>query len=182
MSGGKDCSIKLWNAATGECVRTLAGHSKPVNAVLAFSLRRFVSGGGDGQVVLWDTVSWVSVASFGGLCGEVYAIVKLSDNEIAVGGSEAVIQIWDLLYLNSPRCRVALSGHNKAVRCLVLVSERALVSGGDDSTVRVWDPIEGVCLRTLADSSLSLRRMYCMVGMPSISVLATGGGAGAWEG
>ncbi|KAG6818599.1 hypothetical protein H0H93_003623 [Arthromyces matolae] len=55
VSGSNDCKIKIWNAETGECVRTLLGHEALVRA-LAFDSRngRLVSASYDKTVKVWD--------------------------------------------------------------------------------------------------------------------------------
>ncbi len=47
-------TIMVWNAADGKLIRTLRGHSSPVNSV-AWSPDglRFVSGGGDCSIKVW---------------------------------------------------------------------------------------------------------------------------------
>lgn len=55
MSGSNDCKIKVWSAATGECLRTLVGHEALVRA-LSFDpcTGRLVSASYDKSVKLWD--------------------------------------------------------------------------------------------------------------------------------
>ena len=55
MSGSNDCTIKLWRASTGECLRTLAGHDSLVRA-LSFDPRsgKLVSASYDKRVIVWD--------------------------------------------------------------------------------------------------------------------------------
>jgi WD40 repeat protein len=54
-SGSTDWTIKLWEVATGQEVRTLEGHTWGVNSV-AFSLdgKLLASGSDDGTIKLWN--------------------------------------------------------------------------------------------------------------------------------
>ena len=54
-SGSDDCFIKLWNANTGECLRTLKGHMDHVRSV-AFSPdgTLLASGSGDNKIRVWN--------------------------------------------------------------------------------------------------------------------------------
>ena len=53
-SGSADRTVRLWDAETGACVRTLEGHRGPVNSVrLSPDGRQVASGSGDRTVRLW---------------------------------------------------------------------------------------------------------------------------------
>jgi WD40 repeat protein len=54
-SGSRDGTIKLWNAATGGCEATLAGHTFQVDALALLAYGRLVSlGVGDKTIRLWE--------------------------------------------------------------------------------------------------------------------------------
>ena len=57
-SGINDNSLRLWDAATGECVWTLGGHTDRVN-VMSFSPDGswLSSGAGDDTLRLWDAAT-----------------------------------------------------------------------------------------------------------------------------
>lgn len=46
VSGSYDHLVKVWALATGECLRTLAGHQAPVLTV-AFDVNKIISGAAD---------------------------------------------------------------------------------------------------------------------------------------
>ena len=67
VSGSNDCKIKVWDANTGTCLRTLTGHDYLVRA-LSFDPRsgRLVSGSYDKTVKVWDLHSGKMVREFRG--------------------------------------------------------------------------------------------------------------------
>lgn len=67
VSGSNDCKIKVWDADTGLCLRTLTGHDYLVRA-LSFDPRsgRLVSGSYDKTVKVWDLHSGKMVREFRG--------------------------------------------------------------------------------------------------------------------
>jgi F-box and WD-40 domain protein 1/11 len=67
VSGSNDCKIKVWDAHTGACVRTLVGHTALVRA-LAFDPQagRLVSAGYDRTVKVWDLARGTLVREFRG--------------------------------------------------------------------------------------------------------------------
>src|SRR5271168_1841217 len=66
-SGSDDCTVQLWDPATGATVQTLEGHSGRVRAV-AFSPdgRLLASGSADGIVRLWDPATGATVQTLEG--------------------------------------------------------------------------------------------------------------------
>ena len=58
VSGSRDQTVRLWDAATGAAQQTLEGHTDSVTSV-AFSPdgKQVVSGSGDKTVWLWDVAT-----------------------------------------------------------------------------------------------------------------------------
>ncbi|MEE0961888.1 MAG: hypothetical protein U0L54_05005, partial [Bacteroidales bacterium] len=54
ISGSNDKTIKIWDANTGECLKTLEGHSQPVYSV-SYSPdgTKIISGSFDNTIKIW---------------------------------------------------------------------------------------------------------------------------------
>jgi WD40 repeat protein len=89
MTKGVDHVIRLWDAASGQVVRELKGHTDMVYA-LAFSAdgRTLVSGGWDGAIRVWDVATGTELAKAQGQ-GSVHALGITPDgSQVVVGGGE----------------------------------------------------------------------------------------------
>ncbi|WP_436497003.1 WD40 repeat domain-containing serine/threonine protein kinase [Actinokineospora sp. HUAS TT18] len=55
VTGGTDTTVRVWDTATGRCLRVLEGHRAGLSAVSVSADGRYVlSGGGDGVARLWE--------------------------------------------------------------------------------------------------------------------------------
>src|SRR5262249_25051238 len=65
-SASLDCTIQVWNPATGAKLRTLPGHPQEIRS-LAWNRdgRRLASAGDDGTVKVWDVASGAELLSLG---------------------------------------------------------------------------------------------------------------------
>ena len=53
-SGGRDKTVKVWDADSGKELRTLTGHSYKVNSVTWSPDGRFIASGGNNTIKIWD--------------------------------------------------------------------------------------------------------------------------------
>ncbi len=98
LAGGVgDGTIRLWDAATGEELAALDGHTGPVRSV-TFSPdgTRLASGSDDGTARLWDVASGKQLYLFDGNVGGVLDVAFSADGRLVVtaGGSHTLI-FWD---------------------------------------------------------------------------------------
>lgn len=62
---GYDQTIRLWDIATGECVRVFTGHSKNITACAWMpDGKHFVSGAADAKILEWDSTSGSVTATY----------------------------------------------------------------------------------------------------------------------
>jgi WD40 repeat protein len=156
-SGSGDSTVKLWDAASGRELRTLAGHSKGVTA-LAFSpdSRFIMSGGEDSTLKLWDTTTGRPVRSFTGHSGDIRAMAFSPDGRFVLSSGTAplsiraenagAVKLWDIA---TGRALRTLSGHSYSVESVAFSPDgRLALSGGTDARMKLWELSTGQELRT----------------------------------
>jgi hypothetical protein len=95
-SAGSDCTVKLWDPATGKETRALT-HSKPVLSVAWSSDGRVLAGGGqDGAVIVWDPATGKTVHTL--TAADAVAALAWSPTSprlLAAGDNSGGIALWD---------------------------------------------------------------------------------------
>jgi len=153
-------------------LRTLAGHTGPVESVSVTSDgRRVVSGSDDGAVRVWDLATGRCLQTLEGHTDEVWSVSVTPDGQRAVSGSkDHTVRVWDLA---RGRCLQMLEGHTDHVWSVSVTPDgHHAVSGGADGTMRVWDLARGHCLKTLKGHT-----DYLKVSVSSDGRCAVSGGA-----
>jgi WD40 repeat protein len=149
LSGSEDKTLRLWDLATGETLRTLEGHSNSVAAaaVLADG-RRALSGSWDKTLRLWDLATGETLCTLEGHTSWVSSAAVLADGSRALSGSwDKTLRLWDLATGETLR---TLEGRTRGVSAVaVLADGRRALSGSWDTTLRLWDLATGETLRTL---------------------------------
>jgi WD40 repeat protein len=162
-SGSSDNTIKLWDAASGQELRTLQwhwwtlqGHSSSVSSV-AFSPdgRTIASGSWDKTVKLWDAASGQELRTLQGHSGSVSSVAFSPDGRtIASGSWDKTIKLWDAASGQELR---TLQGHFGSVYSVALSPDgRTIGAGNNDETITLWDAASGQELRTLQGHSGSV--------------------------
>ncbi|KAF3010020.1 hypothetical protein E8E13_011438 [Curvularia kusanoi] len=150
-SGSQDKTVKLWDAATGNC-KTLEGHSDWVTAV-AFSPdgKQIASGSNDSTVKLWDATG-ACKKTLEGHSSWVRAVAFSPDSkQIASGSDDETVKLWDAALGD---CKKTLEGHSDWVTAVAFSPDgKQIASGSQDKTVKLWDAATGNCKKTLEGHS-----------------------------
>ena len=97
LSGSQDWTLKLWDAASGQLIRTFDAHSSRVASV-AFSPdgTRLLSGSWDKTLKLWDTASGQLIRTFEGHSDQVNSVAFSPDGTRLLSGSrDKTLKLWD---------------------------------------------------------------------------------------
>ena len=149
-SCANDATVKLWDALTGQLVRTLQGHTNEVRA-LAFSPdgARLVSGSKDGRLVLWNPTNGASLTELGPE-PEVRALAYSPDGRFiaSAGGVDSQAGNISLWSAADGGWQTDLSGHKLPVQAVAFSPDgTTLVSGGMDGQMLFWPSHGGSVLR-----------------------------------
>jgi len=143
LSGSRDGTARLWDAASGRELAVLRGHKHSVNSV-AFSPdgRRVLSGSADGTARLWDADSGRELAVLRGQESPVTSVAFSPDGCRVLSGSyDKTVRLWDA---DSGRELAVLRGHESGVLSVAFSPDGCRVlSGSYDKTVRLWDAVSG---------------------------------------
>ncbi|KAK6441569.1 Lissencephaly-1 [Oleoguttula sp. CCFEE 5521] len=172
-SASRDKTIRIWDATTGYCLRTLRGHNEWVRSLSPTPEGRFLlSTSSDQTARLWDLSQPDSKALKQTLAAhdhviETCAIAPASSYNhlaamagqkkpppasstaeyLATGGRDKLIK----LHTSAGVLIKTLTGHDNWIRGLAFhPGGKYLLSCSDDKTIRCWDlSQEGKCVRTL---------------------------------
>jgi eukaryotic-like serine/threonine-protein kinase len=165
-SAGRD--VRLWDAKTGQCLRTLTSES-PGYASVAFSPdgQLLAAANWDGSVTVWDLAANKSQV-LKGHSDRVYAVAFSPDGgQLASASADRTVIVWDL---RNQEKRV-FGGHRDEVHGVAYSRDGSrLASAGEE--IHVWDVRTGQLLLSLTGHE---RGITGVVFSPDDRRLATAG-------
>jgi WD40 repeat protein len=134
-TAGEDATIKLWNVATGDEVRTLQGHVWGVRSIAFSPDGKFLaSGSGDMTVRLWEVATGETVATLRGHNDGVRNVAyHPSGARLASADDDNKIILWDVA---TGQEALTLDGHSGTLAFSSSGHWLAAVAPGG---MRVWD-------------------------------------------
>ena len=148
-SSSSDDTIKLWDARSGEVLRTLEGHTEGVDSVVFTPDGNTLASGSDDKTIkLWNASSGELLRTLEGHTEGVDSVVFTPDgNTLASGSDDKTIKLWNA---SSGELLRTLEGHTKDITSVTFAPEgKTLASGSWDKTIKLWDARSGELLRTL---------------------------------
>lgn len=156
VSGGVDCTLKIWHTGAKDLIDILEQHSGAVRC-LGFSPggETLASGGEDRKILLWNrsrreafsTISWGD--------GVPHSLAFSANGHLLASGSYRKIKVWRLEDENgSLKAKLlhTLSAHSHIVSTVVFSpDDRTLISSSRDGTIKLWNLETGELISTLKE-------------------------------
>jgi WD40 repeat protein/serine/threonine protein kinase len=139
-TAGRSKTITLWDAAKGEELAVLTGHTAEIRA-LAYSPsgKVLAAGGLDAQIKLWNLATGqADVTLLSTNLMQVYSLAYSPKGKwLASGSSDKVLRIWNA---DTGQRHQELSGHNGNVQALAFDPEGKYLASGDATGVlKIWN-------------------------------------------
>jgi WD40 repeat protein/serine/threonine protein kinase len=134
-------AIQVWEADSGQLLRTFPAHDHSVSTVAwRPDSRQLASASLDQRIMIWDAETWQPVTTIEPAhYGVVSALAWDEDGRrLFSGGADGLIRIWDAR--NGAPINV-LRGHQAQVTSVAWwPSQGRILSGSLDGTVKIWNP------------------------------------------
>ena len=147
-SGSVDGTVKLWEVGTGECIKTLSGHTGSIYSICYSPDGAYLaSGSSDGTIKLWEVESGKCVKTFDGDGDWEHAVSFSPDGKyLANGSDDKTIKLWEV---ESGKCIKTLTGHTERIRSVCYSPDgNRITSVSYDQTIKFWDASTGALLAT----------------------------------
>ena len=158
VSCGQDRTIKLWDICTGECKRTLTGHSDTVTCIAPYKGRVFFTGSNDCTVRQWDGATGRCINVFRGHTHYVRCICTLTHRKVPLvvsGSRDKTIIAWricashgaasenemgaDCVHPSQIEAVIRTGGIFGVTALAAAKNDSVIISGDADGHVRMWD-------------------------------------------
>jgi WD40 repeat protein len=138
-TGSRDCTVRIWDPATGACTATLTGHTGSVESMAVAPDGTWLATGGHDRVRIWDPATGACTATLTGHTGSVGSMVVAPDGTwlATTGSSDKKVRIWNPA---TGACTATLTGHTGWVQSMAVAPDGTWLATGDHDRVRIWDP------------------------------------------
>lgn len=146
-SGGADYKVKLWNWKTGECMKTLEGHTSWVWSVnFSPDAQYLASSSYDQTIRLWDVQTSECIRTFQEQNTAILPVLfSLDGQHLFSGEYGGIIRQWEV---ETGGCLQFWQAHEGRIFTIALrPNQPHLASGGNDQIIKLWNFQTGQCLQ-----------------------------------
>lgn len=173
ITGSRDQSIKIWDAAGGKLLKTLPESDDLAHTGSVLCLckddRIMVSGSSDTSCIIWDLKKYKPIIQ---VFRHNQGVLDLSmdSNHIVSCSKDSTLCVWDRTS-SDYRLKHRFRGHVGPVNAVQLHGD-LIVSGGGDATVRIWSISQRTLVMELKGHS---RGLACIQVSPCGNKIISGG-------
>jgi WD40 repeat protein len=140
ISGSDDCTIKIWDINSLECIKTLDLNNSVLSSM--FVINNLIIGGlYDHTVKIWDINTYECIRT---LHHDNFVCSVCATSKIIISGSVMEIKIWDI---KTYACIKTLI-HNYIVMSIIVVNNN-IIGCTNVGTIIIWDINTYECINTL---------------------------------
>ena len=137
--GSDDKTIKIWSLETGQCLKTLIGHTNCVWCMLQLQQDDgdiLASGSWDSTIKLWDLTSGQCLHTLQGHSKAVYKLLQLplGDGRLISACRDGTLRLWDLSKTDGDSVVI---WQKETIYTMVLMLDERLSVGLYDGTIRI---------------------------------------------
>jgi WD40 repeat protein len=133
-SGGRDCSIRIWDAGFIQPTAVLTGHTHSVLGLAPLDATHLASVSRDRTLRIWNVPAASCTSTIIAHDAAVLTVLRLDGDRIATGAADHTIKIWS----RAGREIAMIQGHAGWVWKLVRVNEDMFASASEDGSVKLW--------------------------------------------
>jgi WD40 repeat protein len=145
----QDGLVRLWDAARGTPIRSLAGHQGSVRRLYESPDKKtLLSTSSDHTARTWNIQNGFQSCLFPGNKGAVTAAAFSPDGKrVATVGTDSTARVWSVVGCKQS---VDLRGHRGAINSVAFSNDgRRIVTAGDDFSAKVWHADHGTLVSDL---------------------------------
>jgi len=175
-TAGYDHTIRLWEAPSGICCRTIQYADSQINRLEITPDRQYIAAAGNPHIRFFEvnTNNPNPVTSFDGHKTNVTSVGFQKDGKWMFTGSEDhTIKIWDI---RAPGCQRNFECPGPVNTVALHPNQVELVSGDQNGNIRVWDLTANACSRELVPDGETAIRSITIAGDGSKVVAANNSG------
>lgn len=148
VSAAHDRTIRIWDAATGNPLQAIPGHSDIIHCLAASpDGRRFATGSWDRSVKIWDAASGQELRTLAGHPGIVIRVAFGPDGRWLAAVSNHAVTLWDLE--KGEQLRVIENPSTEIYGLAISPDGRQLATGDGNYLIKLYDVATGAEVRVL---------------------------------
>jgi hypothetical protein len=138
-------TIKIWDTAKGEELRTLTGLSFIDSVAFSRDGRWLAAGSHDGTVKLWDVATGREMQTFKAYeeSGSVHVSFSPDGRWLATGSSDETLKLWEVATGREVRTLSKFTRFSPITSLVFSPDGRLLAAANEVNTIELWDVITG---------------------------------------